>query len=537
MGVSRTIIAGVCAVGLAGCFALPKPKPFVRPVAAEPLRAIALPEVDVPLMALPAARPAPAPQRSDVAGKDDGSMKTDRVIVTARDIPHRAPDYSPEQTASFVCRAEKDGFNLNNARRAHEATVFAKEMRAKVDAGLVTLKAANDAELKRQEAIRGYTMPVPLLGLMIGGGEKKSELPPPRSGDLVIENPDLFTFTENGKPVMAVSGTIRNVGSVAAELPPLTLQAIDQWDFVLAGQSSLLPFESVAPGEAKEFEMRFLNPPEYTAEVYVHFAPPFIYRNRRDCDFFDPSTFDADRKADALVQTPAAAVAPADSYAASELNTLTQYYRREAATAWRCRDASRRGCFWAVHSLRWRDMFAMSEAIDEAWIALRAAEETRGRQAKGEASDAEAAKAEEAREAMVARFRAMGERALARAGGSVADVVVDLSASNYGRDEQGLFVTFAGVLRNTGAVERRVDALMVAFVDRFELPLSSVAVTFPRVLKPGESVAFSERIMARQNAGLGNADTELAPGMTAPVLARVPPGDIRWEVRVGAMGR
>jgi hypothetical protein len=538
---------GVGLLVLNGCISIRRPEPFEQPIAGTALKTIAA--VASPIAADAPATPiearavaAPAPARTEVKGAGDGSMKVDRVVITGKTIPHRAPNYSPEQTASFVCLASRqNGFNADRARKAHEATVYAKEMREKLKAGTATGKQADDAELKRQDAVRAYAMPVPLLGMLVDGSQKKSDLPEPTYQGVVIEYPDLFTFKENGKPVMAVSGTIRNTGTARVELPPLTLEALDEWEFVVAGQSSLLPFEAIEPGEARQFEMRFLNPPEYTAEIYVHFAPPFAYRNRRDCDFFDPSTFNADVKADALVQqgqTVAPPPAPDDAtrpYSAAELNYLTQYYRRESATAWRCREAEKKRCLWTTHALRWRDMFAMSEAIDEAWIALRAADETRQRLAKGAATQAEVTAAEAARDKAQAAVREMGDKALARAGGSAPDVKVELTGSTVGRDERGTFVGFSGVARNTGTQPRTVDALMVAFVDRLELPLSSVAVDYPVTLQPGESATFTQRIPTRMNGGLNSIDIELGDG--AAIVARAPPKEIGWSVRVGAMGK
>lgn len=548
-------------MALPGCIVIPKPKPFERPIEAQQLRQIApptavaaaqpqpapndTPTVTPPPPNPPSTTPEPPPARTDIKGEGDGSMKLDRVTITAKDIPHRAPNYSPEQMASMVCAAQKSGFNLDGARKAHAATVAAKEMRERLAAGTATLKQSDQAELARQDAVRNFSAPGPLVGLIValaGGNRKKDDLPKPRFEDVVIENPDLFTFKENGKEVMAVSGVIRNTGKARVQLPPLTLEAIDEWDFVLAGQSALLPFEYIEPGESRTFELRYLNPPEYTAEVYVHFAPPFAYRGRRDCDFFDPSTFDANDSLDAVTARPRGSprsqvTSDAPGYTAAELNILTQYYRRESATVWRCRDADKRGCYWAAHALPWRDMFTMAEAIDEAWIALRAAEESARRLAAGTGTQAEADKAELARNVAIRKFSDMGDRALARAGGSVKDVVVDLASSNFGRDKKGLFVEFSGTLRNTGTEPRTIDALMVAFVDRFELPLSSVAVDFPKVLAPGESAPFSQRIDARQNNGPNSIDIEFGPGTKAQALARVPPQEIPWKVRVGAMGK
>jgi hypothetical protein len=539
--IGRLTICGISLLALGGC--LSRPQPFVQSVAAAPLRPIGL-SAPVPDPVLPPrteakpslladldadATPAdvaveePAPERTNIQGADDGSMMVETVVVVARNVPHRAPDYSPEQTASMVCLAQKTGFSVSNARRAHEATVAAKAADQRFGAGLATLKEVDDAERKRQDAVRDFIMPVPLLGFFFDGAQKKADLPPPRQGEMVIEDADLFFFTEHGKEVMAVSGVVRNTGARPAELPPVTLAALDAWEFQLAGQTSLLPFERLAPGEAHEFELRFNNPPETTAEVYIHFAPPFSYRARRDCDFFDPSVFDESAQLTAGVPGQTAAAGP--THAAAELNMLTLYYRRESAEAWRCRDWTSAGCAWGRHALRWRDMFEMSEAVDTAWIALRAATAARNDPA-----------AEAARDAAFAQFNVLGDAALARAGTTAPDIVVSVSASSYGRDHDGLYLELAGTITNRAAQSRTIDALMLAFVDRLDLPLSSMAIDFVRTVQPGEIVPFAERIMVAEALDPDRPWSRRA-GRNEDALARVPPRSIPWEVRVGAMAR
>lgn len=556
MGRFRHFILTAAAFTLAGCLVIPKPKPFAQSVAARQMEGVEA-AIDAPPAASPAgtavvsaATPSPAPAeaaaatstpaRTDIKGAGDGSMKLDRVVITAEDVPHRAPDFSSEQAAAMLCAATKGGFGEDNARRMHEATVKAEQARKDYDARRISLKEMNRLELKRQDAVRAYLMPVPLLGMVVDFSEKKSDMPPPVFRSAVLENTDLFSFTENGREVIAVSGVARNTGAERVELPPLTLRAIDKWGFSLAGQSSLLPFAALAPGEAKAFEVRFLNPPANTAEVYLHFAPPFMYRSRRDCEFFDPRTFDPMAKLDAApaAASPAPQSGGSTDYTASELNQLTLFYRRESEIAWRCQNGVSAGCVVGsgAQRLHWRDMYVMSEAIDEAWVAVRAAEESRRRMAEGKGSQAEADAAELARQRAVARFKGLGERALARAGGSAKDVEVAMRTSTYGRDEDGLYVEIGGTMRNTSGAERKVDSLMVAFVDRLELPLSSVAVEAGVVLAPGETKEFSHRLQAstgRERGGrmtIGERRRDVAP-------ARIPPRSVPWEVRVGAMTR
>jgi hypothetical protein len=487
-----------------------------------------------------------APDRTDLRGAGDGSMKVERVVISAaKPVPRRVPNFSPEQVAAMVCVTQRFGFGNEAARRAHQATLDAVKARADLDARRITQKQADAIELKRQDAVRVAMNPIPLFNMIGSTGEKKSDLPAPRYRSVVIEDTDLFTFKENGAPVMAVSGRVRNTGPTEVDIPPITLRAIDDWDFALAGQSSLLPFQTLAPGEARDFEVRFLNPPEYTGEVYVHFAPPFLYRGSRDCDFFDPSRYDPSQPLETLPPLDDASKGPglsigsirryiADAgpragattpdYTASELSLLTRYYRRESERAWRCRPggnvSERSGgrpgglnCASAEQRLGWRDMFEMAEALDETWSAMRALEEAKAAEAAGRGSPALLTAAQSAHARAIALVHAIGDAALARSGESLADIVIDLGGATLGYDGKTVYLDVAGRVRNTGQTAHAVQALMIAAVDRFGLPLTSAATPFERMLEPAGSIDFRERVP----------------------LNRPPPRQFDWQVVVGAM--
>ncbi|HVY90739.1 MAG TPA: hypothetical protein VG942_17870, partial [Hyphomonadaceae bacterium] len=160
------------------------------------------------------------------------------------------------------------------------------------------------------------------------------------------------------------------------------------------------------------------------------------------------------------------------------------------------------------------------------------------RRKTGPTAQADIETADAARKTAIERFQQMGARALARAGGSAPDVKVDVTSSNYGRDQSGLYVEIGGTVSNTSDKERKVDALMVAFVDRLELPLSSVAVPADMILAPGESRAFSQRLEAGVTRGRNRAaPATFAERRSFVAPARLPPRDIPWQVRVGAMSR
>jgi hypothetical protein len=507
------------------------------------------------VLAEPVAAQAPTvePPRTDVHGQGDGSMKVERVTVTGsmKPIPHTAPNLSREQTASMVCRAARFGGRwLDRTKLAYRRTLDAYDMRQAYEAGAATLAQSNNAELKRQEAVNAAVGSGFFFGL-VGGNVKKTGLPKPVSGSLVLENVDLFTFSENGKDVMAVSGVVRNTGVSESQVPPLTLQAIDQWDFVLAGQSSLLPFITLAPGTSKSFEVRFLNPPDTTDEVYVHFAPPFNFRARRDCEALDPSSIDA------AMSDPEPSDQPTGpTHSPGELNALSLTYRREAEAAWECRDGrntplpsnlksglniaasgggERRGlsvsfgqpnmeekCKPYEGRLRWRDLFQMAEAADEAWSAAVALESGEKRLAAGSGSAEEVRAAQRAEAEAAERLRSLAQAGLERIGAPAPEVVVELDTSTFAHEKaEGRWLDIAGRIINTGALERQVDALMLAIVDRLGFPITSISLDKGLRLKPGETVTFKDKIV------LSNDSVRRFRQTDAP----------NWQVRVGAIGK
>ncbi len=595
----QTLGAGLALLAIGGCQSLAvmalknfDQKPYSLPVAAEQLElaaqpvnarepastgiavadissASAAPDSIAIAEVMPAASPEPEPVRTDIRGQGDGAMTDDRVVVTARkQIAHRVPDYSREQVAAMVCAARNDGRagRLKNARRAYNATVAAYETRIAFEAGQRTASQADDAERKRQDAVGDITGG--MLFSMFGGRMKKDDLPKAQFEGLVLEAVDLYTFTENGRPVMAVSGVVRNTTQERAELPPLTLAAIDQWQFILAGQTSLLTFEGLEPGEARPFELRFHNPPDTTYEVYVHFAPPFEYRMRRECDLAD--VIAAETPSIAPRTAEAAASIASRTHTAPELNLLTRIYRSEAESAWNLRACGkpeedvaedekkggglrmgadgageRRGfsislgvsklnaqglCSAWARRLPWRESFALAEATDEVWGTLLAAEEMKRRLGANLATQAEADAAEHAAAKAYAAFRALGSATLARAGGGVPGVTLDIASSMFGYEQMskvfdgadvsqvGNYVEVAGVIRNSTAEPREIGALMLALVDRLEQPLLTFRLEEKVQLAPGETRPFSHRVFFSEP--MRREDSKEPPA---------------WQVRIGAV--
>jgi hypothetical protein len=99
-------------------------------------------------------------------------------------------------------------------------------------------------------------------------------------------------------------------------------------------------------------------------------------------------------------------------------------------------------------------------------------------------------------------------------------------------DPAGLYLEVAGRIENGASDARRVDALLIALVDRFGLPLSSVTVDAKTLLPAGGGQEFLQRIPVRRGGSQPALSTK-----TAGVIGRAPPEDIPWQIRVGAMGQ
>jgi len=575
------VLVGAAVLPLSACFSFDA-KPFTLDIPAEQLRisgemtsgmgllaaemplppetgdhSVAQAQPEKPLMPdqlVSAASAEGPPGEGNAQVRGDASAEGDRVVVTGRrEASRRVPDYSPDETASLICLMQNIGFDDGNARKAHAATLVARDMRVAMTAGRATQAEIETAERRREDAVQSALSPLPIVDIFFSQIVRKRDLPQPSYKGVALENITFVSVLENGREVTVVSGAARNTGKNRMEMPPLTLEALDGGDFVLSGQSSLLPFQYLEPGEARSFDIRLLNPPRNTSDVYVHFAPPFRYRWPRDCAFFDSarSTSDGllgelpasqsksvwqiiDDQLDAytLAKTPDLAEgAAANTYSATELNSLTRYFRREAAWAWDCRESTKPECAGADQRLQWRDMFAIAEAADEAWDAVQAFKAIEKAQSGEALTSLALADADKVRRNAIRALSALGEVALRRAGSSVPDVVVEVTTSRMKLDSAGLYLEVAGRIKNGASEARRVDALLIALINRFGLPLSSVTVDAKTLLPAGGGQDFLQRIPVRR----GGSQTALSTKTTG-VIGRAPPEDIPWQIRVGAMG-
>jgi len=556
------LLAAIASFSACGCVNL-KPEPFRLETPAAQLTSIPSPSAEPaggerPVSEAPApaenkARMASVAQATAPSPASGASARVDRILVasTSARLPRRAPDFSPEQTAAMICTARRAGFSDRAAREAHEATLEARRLRAAFQAGEADIEDADRAELARQSAVRAaLSLPFPLLDIVVFGIQKKGELPAPQYEDLRLSDVDLLLFEENGRPAMIVTGTISNTGSTTEETPPVTIQAIDQWDYVIAGQTALLPIETLAAGASARFEIRFFNPPDTTAEVHAHFAPPFSFRSRRDCDFIDPAVFGPEESladlpegetrsirrmiADALdpYRLKTAQEATDLRYAPSELNTLTRYFRSEAIRGWRCRQRADASCAGADQRLDWRGMFRIAEAADEAWIAVSAAESAERALKSGLVTPDEAVAAGVARTAALTGLQRLGAATLSRAGSPVPGIVITISRSDLVQTDRGLFLEIEAEALNASGKALRSEALLIAMVDRAGLPLASLSVPEAFRLDPEGREKISLQIPVLRS---GRPQARGRMSESPAIIGRIPPEDIAWELRIGAM--
>ena len=157
----------------------------------------------------------------------------------------------------------------------------------------------NQLELKRQDAVIDYMMPVPLLNLLISGGREETGACRRRSswyGRAGGHRPlHLPGERQGGDRGLGRGANIEDrSGSRVAATDPAGDRPVG---FFHRGAVLAAAVRGAGPGRG-ESRSRSVSSTrrQYTAEVYVHFAPPFMYRSPRDCDFFDPATFDPTAK-------------------------------------------------------------------------------------------------------------------------------------------------------------------------------------------------------------------------------------------------
>ncbi|MEI7932388.1 MAG: hypothetical protein WCI21_04945, partial [Alphaproteobacteria bacterium] len=402
-----------------------------------------------------------------------------------------APNLSPEQTASFICRNQDAGlfriFTGPVYQRAHDATVHARQVRIAAFQGQATEKEIIEAELNRQSAVNTASM---------GLGKIDKAPAPPRNG-LSLEAMGVQRVNENGRWVLKVTGVVRNLTDARKELPAVSMRAVDVNDFMVSGQTSLLDQVDIGPHESLDFVLRYHNPPEYAVRVSPVFAPPFYQRNFRGCDFFNPVDFDpnesAVRRSVSRRNDPPPVPVPAvgegaPRYTPAQIAFLARQARSDAVTAYGVTPRSL--CADMPGRRRWRDLLVLADRLDEAWIATNAAEEIRRDAARNVFYPEEVASAEVDRQKAVRAF--MAARPVNPPPGPPQYGLLSIVESSVsGRSDT---TQVAGEIRNNGADKVPMPPLKITAIDPYGYVVSEQVRDPDEMIAGRSSHSFSIRL-------------------------------------------
>jgi hypothetical protein len=427
------------------------------------------------------------------AAQEDRLGLVDSLMVVGGEAPvpevgPGEPNYSPEQTAGVICAAldERRGQTaIFNLEKAHQATVRAKKARRDFRLGKASQGEVNSTELARQLAIRGNMTRIRL-----------SELAPSHRDGLVVENLTQRRTIEHGRPVMLVSGVVRNFGTERRETPPILIYAIDSRDFALASQTNAIETQELAPGESAAFTVRYRNPPAYTAKLHGTFAPPFLTRAYRGCGFFDPTLYDNASldvqklalQAKVTQRPPENGAAP---YFATELASMARITFLDAMDAYQSDQAVRAGTdpYRCAPAQGWRELLGLGELIEEAWIATNAAEEVRRDAKRDVFLPEEVEAADRARAAAIKAF--MAARPKGRTlGAPPANLAFEKLAVQLDGTNSNFFAV-TGELRNNGDTPAVKAPVLVQVKDRFGYVISERHYRLTSVIPPKGSARFT----------------------------------------------
>ena len=425
----------------------------------------------------------------------------DALTVTGGEAPlpivgTGSPNYSPEQTASAICFGLERGYAVATMRRlseAHEATMDARMARRAFTLGRVGEARVKAMELARQAAL-------PPKGPMVH--VTAATLPKAEQAGLAIQNLTYERANERGKGVLLDKGQVRNISGGRLYLPPISLFAIDARDFVLAGQTNVIDPEVLEAGQSQAFAVRFRNPPAYTVRMQAAFAPPFQTRNFRGCEFLDPKVFDigaidVTRLAAAMKNPSRPVVNEETTYTASQLAVLARIAFDDATEAYLATQATRSGVRPATGCAAvqpWRKLMALSEKLDEAWVAANAAEEIRRDAKEGIFLPEEIREADRVRDAAFDAFRAARpvSRALLPAPAGLSIETTEMRP----RDHAGAEVVVAATLRNDSGATVDQAPLLMTIKDRFGYVVSERIVNAAGPVRHNTSRTFSFTIQA-----------------------------------------
>lgn len=212
-----------------------------------------------------------------------GAAINDVEYAALRDVGVRVPHYSPEQTASMLCRATKSGGDEGRAMRVHDATMAFEQVKRDARAGRATLADLKAAELTRQEAL---WLP-PGQAYQYG-----ADVVPPLRPTFELRDVQYSFTRQRGEEVAVMSGAVFNASRSDAVLPGLNVYAVDRFGMVLTSQSFRLagPDEALRlrPRAETRFEIVFANRPQYAVKLIAVVGQAIPQRDPRDCDIVTP---------------------------------------------------------------------------------------------------------------------------------------------------------------------------------------------------------------------------------------------------------
>lgn len=263
-------------------------------------------------------------QAFDEFGKSNGVRRGGSSAATS-DFGRRNPDTKEMWSLEFNIVA-------NSALRASELTRAAERVRREARQGLRTQKEVEDAELARQEGVREYQRLARNLwvremldpergppGRVLGQPHPKDKLYNPGLGynpndptwveainlasgngvdlgadtidgplvrrdgeaDTTIERVAIRKEVERGKPVLIITGVMRNIRSRTVTAQGLLITVLDQSDQILDMAVADSGRTRIRQGKAIRFSYRLENAPPYAHKVRVAFAVDDMFTPRR----------------------------------------------------------------------------------------------------------------------------------------------------------------------------------------------------------------------------------------------------------------
>ncbi len=180
------------------------------------------------------------------------------AVGKATDKTEPAPAFSPDTPGEALPRAYRE--RVQARRQATQAAVWgvvaaiiAVVLVSALAAAIVFRSAVVEAWPGSAGAFAAIGLPVNVTGLVFEDVRARPEL-------------------RDGRPLVAVSGSIRNVGEATRTPPPVRAALLDAGGRTLAVTIGRPDRSSIPAGEARAFQLLLADPPATAAEVDVRFV-------------------------------------------------------------------------------------------------------------------------------------------------------------------------------------------------------------------------------------------------------------------------